>query len=720
MTEGHRCILEGEQMGYGKRIRGALSVMAVLILVLCSATALAATNTFAIERQVSTLFEGEDLQLTLKIAGTPESGTVTWTSSNTKVATVTEDGLVTGLTKGRSTITATCRTDRQTFRSTLDVTVQRAVTSVSLNETRLKVLSRDDEELDGLLQLEENEESEENEAGMPVLVLTAGDQVSLTSIVEPESATNRKVILTSSDESVLRVYNMTVTPKQAGECVLTVSSYLNPEVTKDYHVFVVQKVKSIKVTAPARSVAAGMQMRLSAAIAPDTATFQSVTWSSRNEKVATVSADGVVTGLARGQAEIRATATDGTNRYGSVLVTVTQMATAIELNEYATTVAVGYHKTLRATVLPTNANDKSVVWSSSDERICKVNSQGYLTPVKAGECTVTCRSKLDDMVQASCQVTVTQPVTRITFGQKNYSVLVDGRVSLDWSVEPSDVTNPDLTFTSSNTSIATVDENGVVTGHKRGDVYINAKAKDGSNRTNRTSVTVIQPVLGVHMRSDTVRVGVDESVTLSAVLEPENANNRNMTWSIDDEYYAVIRGTNTKPTVRGVHWGTTTAHGVTEDGGYEVDCTINVGNYDKALKIVDLYLQNNAVKITVTNQSNMNVVRFYGIITCYDIYNQPLPCTTTGVNSFECSYWDTLYEGDSTKHGRFNFTGYQQPVEQIGRVTMCLTDYTTDTGYSRNIKAENQVYVEFTAANYIGHLPETPVPETENPPSAQE
>ena len=692
---------EEESGGWVMNLKKYVQGIALLVLMVCfAATAVAAGNTFKIDQSVKTLFEGETLQLVVNMEGEPEEGTISWRSGNEKAATVDQNGVVTGVSKGQATIVAVCKTEKRSFKSSITVNVQRKVTSVALNEQRLNVLSRDDAALDGLLQLDSE---------LPVLVLTKGNAVVLNAVVEPSSASSKRVVLTSSDENILRVSGMNATPKAPGECILTVSSQSNPEVFTAYHVFVVQKVNAVKVTGPSKTVAVGGRLELSAEVSPENATIQNVVWSSRNEKVATVSENGVVTGVARGQAVIRADAADGSKRFGSYTVNVQQMATEIQLPETEMTVAVGYHKSIRATVLPANTNDKSVIWTSSDESIAKINGSGYITPVKAGECIIICSSKQNPLVNATCRLVITQPVTKISFSERKVSLKVEESLGLSWTVEPADVTNPALTFTSSNNNVATVDANGVVHGLKRGEVTITAHATDGSKRTGRITVQVIQPVKGVNMRSDTVRVGVDEKLTITAVLEPENANNNHMTWYSDDPYYATIRGTTNRPSVSGHRWGSTTVHGVTEDGGFEVSCFVNVGNYDKALKITDLYLQDNTVKISVLNESNMNITRFYGLITCYDIYGQPLPCTTTGVNCFDCSYAETLYEGESTRHGRFHFNGYQQPTTTIGRVLMQITGYTTDTGYSRNIKEENQVTVEYKTSNYIGHTP-TPVP----------
>lgn len=168
-----------------------------------------------------------------------------------------------------------------------------------------------------------------------------------------------------------------------------------------------------------------------------------------------------------------------------------------------------------------------------------------------------------------------------------------------------------------------------VTGHKRGSCTITVKTADGSNRKASIKINVLQPVQGVHMEKDTYRVGIDEGLRITAVLEPSDASNTNMTWSVADSSIASIRGTNNRPVVTGKRWGTTTVTGVTEDGGFSTTATIKTGNYNKAVKITDLYVSDNKIKIVVKNESNMNITKFFFDISCYDLSGNPLPCAPT-------------------------------------------------------------------------------------------
>jgi hypothetical protein len=152
-----------------------------------------------------------------------------------------------------------------------------------------------------------------------------------------------------------------------------------------------------------------------------------------------------------------------------------------------------------------------------------------------------------------------------------------------------------------------------------------------------------------------------------------------------------------------------TITGTTEDGGYTATATVNVGDYDKALKITDLYLKNNEIRIVVNNESNMNITRFFYTISCYDYLDNPIVCHENGGSSFEGSYRYTLYEGDSTTHGLFHFGDFVQPQTTIARVTMQITGYSTDQGLFRDIREDKQIVYEFKSSEFIGAP--TPAPD---------
>ena len=683
-----------------KASRFSALLLALALSLLClAAPALAEDNKFHFDSSANAVFEGEALQTLLVRAGDcAEEGALTYTSSRESVATVDASGVVTGVSKGQTTITAELITSKRTWRTTLTVTVKRKVTAVNVKEEKLPLYEKTDSEVADLLR---DVSDRPNIDALPVLVLRVGANQAIQATLEPNDANDRNFILTTSDESVVKVQSNNFRPQKVGECVVTVKSRQNPEVYTAYRALVVQPVTKLTLSAPEKYAYVGQTLPLSVTYAPENASIQAVAWSSANEKVATVNDSGVVTGVSKGQATIRATAADGSGRYATYQVTVRQQPTSIELKSKSDTVNVGSYMTVQATVLPNATNDKSVVWSSSNESVAKVNSAGRVTPVSPGSCVITCASKEFPAVSSSMTVMVQQPVSKISFLEKEASVHVGSTVTVFWQVEPSNATNKNVAFSSRDERIATVDASGTIRGVKRGSTTITVTAQDGSNKKDTIKVNVLQPVEGVHMQNDTVTVGVgsSEAVRVTAVLEPSDASNSNMTWTSEDETIATVRGTNNRPTVTGHRWGTTTIIGVTEDGGYVTTATVRVGNYDKALVITDLYTSNDAIKINVQNQSNMTITRFYFTIEVYDLFGRPLVCNTNGTNSFTGSYGYELYEGDITTHGRFYFSDFVQPAG-IGRVLMRITGYRTDDGYSRTIREDRQQTIEYVAPGF--------------------
>ena len=228
---------------------------------------------------------------------------------------------------------------------------------------------------------------------------------------------------------------------------------------------------------------------------------------------------------------------------------------------------------------------------------------------------------------------------------------------------------------------------------------------DGSNKSTTVRINVLQPVEGVYMEKSNYEVDVDSSVRLTAKLIPSDASNTKMLWHSMDESIATVSGKNTRPTVTGRRWGTVEITGDTEDGGYSASTYVTVQNYNTAIRPTDLYTSNNEVKLTLVNVSNLQIAQVEFKIECFDIYNIPLACNTTGSNTFNGTYSHPLGEGESTRHGRFSFNHYQQPDLEIGRVVLTVTGYRVQEGWRYDIPVNKQKPIEYQSPNYIGHVP---------------
>ena len=677
-------------------LRGSILL---LLLALFAGTALAA-DVFKFETKEIDIFENETISPTLVRDGAPAGeGTLTWTSSRPKIASVAEDGTITGLQKGTATITAKLAGEKKSWKATLTVNVLRRVTDVTLNTAQLKVYQATDPQVSELLGAETEHD---------VILLAAGKSAELRSTCTPSDASSKKVTYTSSDEGVLKITGNTMKALQAGECELTVASQQNPEVKEIFHVLVTQPVTKVTVDAEAKSVNVGERLTLYAQCEPDNATLTAVEWASRSPKVAEVDQNGTVTGLKKGSAVIEAKAADGSGKTGTFTVQVEQLPTGISFRDATLNLIASQSSTAQATVSPADAIDKSLRWSSSDESVATVNSQGRITAVGRGECVITATCAANPDVSATLTVNVIQRVTAIRFDDSSVSLPVKTDYQLSWTVEPADASIQDVTFSSNNKNVATVDAFGNVTGVSKGTAVITVKATDGSNRQGQIKVQVTQPVEGISIQYAVYHIQKGGSLNIKALSQPSNANNIAVDWTIEDESIATVTGNGKNVgTVRGRKSGTTTITGVTQDGGYTASAEIRVGDFNRAVVVDDVYLQDEQIRLVFRNRESFTVEKVYFRVECYDVTGSPLVCNKDGVSGSFSGYYDLELQPDSTtEHYRFTFEDYLQPADPICGMNVYITGWKDSEGYTRNIPEDQWPMRGFYRYYQPGHIEE--------------
>lgn len=199
----------------------------------------------------------------------------------------------------------------------------------------------------------------------------------------------------------------------------------------------------------------------------------------------------------------------------------------VALNKKVATVNVGKKVTVKATVTPANADNKTLVWTSSNTKIATV-SNGVVKGVKAGRVIITAKTTDGSNISAKCTVTVKQPVTRISLSKKA-TMYTGKKLTLKAKVNPANASNKALTWKSSNTKIAKVASNGVVTGVKAGTVKITATAKDGSRKSATCTVTVRQSVSKITLsKTNVVLPKKGSSYNVRVTVAPKNAYNKNV------------------------------------------------------------------------------------------------------------------------------------------------------------------------------------------------
>ncbi len=221
---------------------------------------------------------------------------------------------------------------------------------------------------------------------------------------------------------------------------------------------------------------------------------------------------------------------------------MTVAVTGISLNKTAVSLSVGGTVALTATITPSNATNKTVIWSSSNTSVATVSSSGVVTAKAAGAATITART--NNGKTATCTVTVSNPtveVTGISLNRTSASLTVGGTVTLTATVTPSNATNKTVTWSSSNTSVATVSSSGVVTAKAAGAATITAKTNNGKTATCVVSVSnPTVAVTGISLNKTAVSLSVGGTVALTATITPSNATNKTVTWSSSNTSVATV------------------------------------------------------------------------------------------------------------------------------------------------------------------------------------
>ena len=514
---------------------------------------------------------------------TPANATnksVTWSIINgTGQATINSSGVVTAVANGTVTARATAN-DGSGVSGQLVITISDQVIPV----TGITVTG---------------------EGGATTITQDNGT-LALTAIVTPANATNKTVTWSivngtgqatiNSTGVVTAVANGTVTARAtandgsgvSGQLVITISNQVIP-------------VAGISVTGAGGSSAissAGGQLQLTATVTPSNATNKAVTWSIINGTgQATINSTGLVTAVANGTVTARATANDGSGVYGQLVITISDQVipvTGITVTGAggATTITQDNGTlALTATVTPANATNKAVTWSIiNGTGQATINSSGVVTAVSNG--TVTARATANDGSGVYGQLVITIsdqviPVTGITVTGAGGATTItqdNGTLALTATVTPANATNKSVTWSIINgTGQATINSSGLVTAVADGTVTARATANDGSGVYGQLLITISgQTVLVAKMyvaaaKGEPVISTPKGTLQLSVMVQPDNATNKTVTWSvINVTGEATI---NSSGLVTAIADGTVVARATANDGsGVFADITISIIN----------------------------------------------------------------------------------------------------------------------------------------------
>jgi len=271
--------------------------------------------------------------------------------------------------------------------------------------------------------------------------------------------------------------------------------------------------------------------------------------------------------------EVRFYKTGGTPPVTPTVNSVTVSPASVTLDPNGT-------QQLTATVDATPASaDKTVTWTSSAPGIATVSESGLVTAVAQGTATITATSNLDNTKSGTCSVIVNAPAAPIpvtAISIKSSTTLGIGESeTLAITYTPADANQGKaVTWTSANSSIATVDANGKVTGVAAGTTTVTATSTTDPNIKSSCTVTIQAiAVTGVTLNKATASIKVGATETLIATVAPSNATNKDVTWSSDKTGIATV---NANGVVTGVAEGTAKITVTTKDGGKTASCDVTV------------------------------------------------------------------------------------------------------------------------------------------------
>jgi uncharacterized protein YjdB len=513
------------------------------------------------------------------------------------------------------------------------------------------------------------------------ITLSVGTSTSVMVKVAPYVAKKKGITYASSDEAIATVTAKgRLTAVAEGECQLVVASVYDPTVSVSIPVHVIVPVDNLTLTAENTSVAVGKTLQLNVTYEPANASLPNATFTSSNESVATISESGLVTGEKRGTVTITAVSADE-NEKATLKVNVIQLSQSVSITPESGKAVVGRTVKLKTTVLPKNANDQTVTWSSNDESIATVNAKGVVTIMSIGTANITATSNADAAISATIPVQGVQLAQSVALDSELYAVVLGQTTQLHQTVLPDTTTDQSVTYKVGNSRIASVDANGLVTALKGGKTTVTVTTADGSKKSDSATVQVLVPVTGVSYKYRDVRVGVGNRNSYTASIAPSSATNKNMTWVSSDKSIATVSGTTNRFYVKGLRWGRCKVTGTTEDGSFSVDVNVNVGSLNKAITVLDATIKDGKPYLSLRNASNMNITEIRYRMVGYDsLYNKVKMSTSDDLYVLQGVYDTALAEGEVTGHGQFTFYNHSD-YSNLAILKFCVTGWSTDTGY---------------------------------------
>ena len=501
-----------------------------------------------------TMYAGDSHTLTATVLPNDASDkSLKWSSSNNAVASVDANGVIKAVAYGKATITATCAAN-SAIKATCEVNVYAHTTGVELSATSKQLFVGESFTL----------------TGKTLPLSTTDNQITW-------SVSNDKVIKRNADGSVVAladgVADVIATSVDGGhvaKCTVTVKTKVLPE--------------SITLDSQSLSMYVGDNRTLTATVSPDNTTDKSLKWTSYNNKVATVDANGVITANGYGKATIAVSCVMNSAIKATCDVMVYEHCTGVEISASTAHLYVGESLKLTAQTLPAATTDGAIVWSVSDKNVIECNADGRVVALADGVADVIATS-VDGNHVAKCTITVEtwHDVESVTLDKESLTLYTGDSHTLTATILPENATDKTLNWSSSNENVATVDANGAVRAIGNGVATITATNTSNSTMKASCEVTVYDHCSGVELSATSVELTVGKSFVLTAKTLPLATTDGMIEWSISDE---TIIKRHADGTIEALAEGVAVVTARSVDGGHTATCSVTVKTIPVAERLV--------------------------------------------------------------------------------------------------------------------------------------
>lgn len=420
---------------------------------------------FSVTPAAETIYIGATLQLTKKF--NPENATnqtVTWSSSDTSIATVNTTGTVKAVKEGKATISAvyTDTKDNKPLIRTSTITVEAApipVTSFDINPDTSNII--------------------------------VGDKFTITPVFKPNDATNKNVEYQSLDEGVIKVSDKgEVTGVGAGDAIIQCQAEDGGFIATCFvHV---DNAVEFSLSPSTKSIVVGRTFKLKKVINPANAK-KAATWSTSNSSIATVDQDGNVTAKRLGKCTITCKLTKY-NQRARCRVKVEKLKSSIGVTNKNIRIGVGQSYKLKNTITTNDTKKPKLSWKTANKRVASVNKNGKIKGKRVGKTKITVTTSDGVRAKATCKVRVIQRVSSIRLNSDYVEIYTGKSKKLKAKRKPSNATIKKIKWTSGDENIVRVRPSGKIRAVAVGNTYITAAATDGSKKKARCYVKVLESV----------------------------------------------------------------------------------------------------------------------------------------------------------------------------------------------------------------------------------